>query len=306
MGSTQYLIVEGVHLNDGVIRLPSKVYKGNWLKIVYPLKMTLFVQGMVTHTFDFYYQRTQASYDKMMAYFAQKIRDDTGSQDIANTFLGYANDVMKQNMDLASVVTLYEGNNINAFTGDIVKGANVPYLAQLYFEDTNKPVIFTDKDTKECLKDKKQGIAWQRGSNLITGFDMFDSADRLQVVTSDFHGNDQLVHFEQDNISVTLSIATQTLKDVYTGSSSLASQLKKISFIVDYIPMTDLKVKVDNQRDKNDIQLYNQNGKITDNVALSKLINSYSKEISSDTITRYMHYYDFNDIPKVGDIVRKK
>ena len=303
LGSSQYMIVEGVHLKDGLIRLPSKVYKGNWIKIVYPLKVTLFVQGTAAHTFTYTYQRTQASYDGLMAYFAQKIRDDTGNQSIADTFLSYASAEMKNNMDLASVVTLYEGNNINAYTGDIVKGSNVPYLAELYFSSTSKPVIFTDKATKNCLKDIKQGIAWERGSNLITGFDMFDGSDRLQVHYSDFHGNHFLVQFEQSNISITMSIGQDTLKEVSNLTPSLASQLKKLSFIIDYIPMTDLKVKVDNQRDKKDIQLYNQNGKITDNVALSKLINSYSKEISSDTITKYRQDYSYNDCPKVGSIV---
>ena len=33
----------------------------------------------------------------------------------------------------------------------------------------------------------------------------------------------------------------------------LTVNLKKLSFIIDYIPMTDLKVKVDNQRDKKDM-----------------------------------------------------
>ena len=303
LGSSQYMIVEGVHLKDGLIRLPSKVYKGNWIKIVYPLKVTLFVQGTVTHTFTYTYQRTQASYDALMAYFAQKIKDDTGNQSIANTFLSYASAEMKNNMDLASVVTLYDGNNINSFTGDITKGADVPYLAELYFVSTSKPVIFTDKATKNCLKDIKQGIAWERGSNLITGFDMFDGSDRLQVHYSDFHGNHFLVQFEQSDISITMAIGQDTLKEVSNLTPSLANQLKKLSFIIDYIPMTDLKVKVDNQRDKKDIQLYNQNGKITDNVALSKLINSYSKEISSDTITKYRQDFSYSDCPKVGSIV---
>ena len=36
-----------------------------------------------------------------------------------------------------------------------------------------------------------------------------------------------------------------------------------------------------------------QNGKLTDSVALSKLVNSYSKEITTTNITRYKHYYSF-------------
>ena len=69
--------------------------------------------------------------------------------------------------------------------------------------------------------------------------------------------------------------------------------------------MSDIKMKVDNQHNKLDIQLYNQNGKLVDNVALERLVNSYAKEISSDNITRYKRSYNFSDMPKVGSFVFK-
>lgn len=320
LGSTKNLIVEGTTLNDGVIRLPSKVYKGNWIKIIYPLKVTLSVSGSVTHTFTYTYERTEISFQKMTDYFADKILTDTASQTIVNTFLSYFdNEIIKEKCDLMSSITLYDGNKLVPYYGAnndqegetiIEKGDNVPYLAELFFSDTAKPVVFTDKNTKGMLKDIKQGICWERGSNIISGFDMFSGGAKLDVRYTDYgglkyDGDRNIVNFTQSNIQILVSIAGQRLKYVYTGSKSLATQLSKISFIIDYVPMTDLKVKVDNTREKRDIQLYNQNGKLTDNVALSKLINSYSKEISSDTITRYMQYYSFNDIPKVGDIVYK-
>ncbi|MBR1985026.1 MAG: hypothetical protein IKA31_04720 [Clostridia bacterium] len=315
LSSTQGLIVKGVRIKDLVIRLPSKVYKGNWIKIVFPLQVTLYVQGTTTHTFNYTYNGTQYDYEKLMEYFAQKIIDDTGEQDIANTFLSYDSEELKSNMDLAKVVTLYDGNKIvpyygnsNNDTGKIIieKGNNIPYLAKLNFNGTEKNAIFTDKNTKECLDDNKQGIAWERGSNLITGFDMFDGADTLQTMSRDYNGGN-FIEFSESGITIKMYASSQqTLKDVYTGSPSLANQLKNISFIVNYIPMSDMKIKVDNQRNKRDIQLYNQNGKLTDNFALSKLINSYSKEISSDNITRYMQYYNYNNVPKVGQLVYKE
>ena len=313
LSSTQGLIVESVRIQDPVIRLPSKVYKGNWIKIVFPLQVTLYVQGTVTHTFNYTYNGTQDDYDKLMEYFAQKIIDDTGEQDIANTFLSYDSKELKSNMDLAKVVTLYDGNKIvpyygnsNNETGRIIieKGNNVPYLAKLNFNGTEKNAIFTDKNTKECLDDKKQGIAWERGSNLITGFDMFDSADTLQTMSRDYNGGN-FIEFSKSGITIKMYASSQqTLKDVYVGSPSLANQLKNISFIVNYIPMSDIKIKVDNQVNKKDIQLYNQNGKLTDNFALSRLINSYAKEISSDNKTKFAYFYDYNDVPKVGQLVR--
>ena len=320
LGSTKNLIVKGTTLNDGVIRLPSKVYKGNWIKIIYPLKVTLTVSGSVTHTFTYTYERTEISFEKMTNYFADKILTDTASQAIVNTFLSYFdNETIKEKCDLMSSITLYDGNKLVPYYGAnnnqegktiIEKGDDVPYLAELFFGETARPVVFVDKNTKEMLDDIKQGICWERGSNIISGFDMFTGSARLDVRYTDYgglkyDGDRNIVDFTQSGIRILVSIAGQRLKYVYTGSETLAKQLRKISFIVDYIPMTDLKVKVDNTREKRDIQLYNQNGKLTDNVALSKLINSYSKEISSDTITRYMQYYSFNEIPKVGDIVYK-
>ena len=67
--------------------------------------------------------------------------------------------------------------------------------------------------------------------------------------------------------------------------------------------MSDIKIKYDNSRNDLDIKVYNQNGKLNDSVALSKMVDSYSKEIQSDNITRYMHYTDFDDIPQVGQLV---
>ena len=306
LSSTEYLLVDDTTLKDGVIRLPSNVYKGNWLKIIAPITVTLFIQETVTHTFDFVYQRTQISFEKMVEYFSQKILQDTANQGLVDTFLTYVDKNMKRALDLSSSVTLYNGNNINAYTGEIIKGDNVPYLAEFYFSGTAKPVAFVDKETKGCLKDIKQGIAWERGSNLITGFDMLSGGGWVQAKYDDYSsiGSSTYLEFTQDGYTITMQMGNIMLKDVYIGGPSLASQVSKLSFIVNYVPMADLKVKVDNTRDKKDVQLYNQNGKLTDSVALSKLINSYSKEISSDKITRYVKCYDFDDVPKVGSIVK--
>lgn len=73
--------------------------------------------------------------------------------------------------------------------------------------------------------------------------------------------------------------------------------------ICEYIPMSDIKVKVDNKLETKDTDLYNQTGKQVDSVALSKLLNTHSIEISSNKITKYRNYYSYNDIPQVGQKV---
>lgn len=309
LSSTQRVIVDDTNITDGVIRLPSKVFKGNWIKIVFPLELTLFVQGTVTHTFDCTYKRTNTSFENMIDYFAQKIYEDTGNQSIVDEFLEKADETLLEKLNLASVSTLYNDNKINAYTGEIIRGENVPYLASFRFDDPNhdefKSVMFADKDVKNCLTDIRQAICWERGSNIISGFEMFSGGGMLQLEPSstDYKGNAHVIQFTNSGITVTLNINTQTLRDVHTGGTSLAKQLSKISFIINYIPMADFKIKVDNDRDKRDIQLYNQNGRLTDGVALSKMLNSYAKEISSDNITKTKVYYNFNDVPKVGSFV---
>lgn len=75
------------------------------------------------------------------------------------------------------------------------------------------------------------------------------------------------------------------------------------AFAVEYVPMADLKIKVDNNKEQNDSNLYNQNGKLVDSVAVSKLINAHAKEISSNEISRYKVYLNYNDIPQVSQVV---
>ena len=309
LSSTQRVIVDDIKITDGVIRLPSKVFKGNWIKIVYPLRLVLFVQGTITHIFEYTYKRTNVSFENMVEYFAQKIYEDTGNQSVVDEFLEKVDETLLEKLNLASVSTLYNDNKINAYTGEIIRGENVPYLASFYFGDPNhdefKSVMFADKDVKNCLTDIRQAICWERGSNIISGFEMFSGGGVLQVEPSstDYKGISNVIQFTNDGITVTLSIGTQTLRDVHVGGTSLAKQLSNISFIINYIPMADFKIKVDNDRDKRDIQLYNQNGRLTDGVALSKMLNSYATEISSDNITKTKVYYNFSDVPKVGSFV---
>ena len=67
--------------------------------------------------------------------------------------------------------------------------------------------------------------------------------------------------------------------------------------------MTDMKLKVENGILENDTHLYNQNGTMVAAKAVSKLVNSHSDSISSNKITRYKRYYNFYDVPQVGQIV---
>ena len=89
-------------------------------------------------------------------------------------------------------------------------------------------------------------------------------------------------------------------------------EIANTSFSVNYVPMTDMKIKFDNEGISHDSNLYNQNGRLNDSNALSKMILSYAKEIESDSITKYGTFYGKYDttngfqsnLPNVGDLVK--
>lgn len=301
--------------NNALIRLPSKVFQGNWIKMLCGIEIIL--EGtwdgnaFGPETFDYIpFSSENALKNRVLEIFntlsyPQEIIDDFNSNfsSIVNTF------------NLAGSITLYNGNKLVPYFGSnnnqngtvvIEQGDDVPYLVELYDRTSakNQKFIFTDKNNENILPLEYQGILWERGSDIISNLKLFDN-NRCEL--RNFINTDLRINATRIDPYLSPNVSNHRFQ-IYCNLQHQPNQyqrlnLKLSNFIVNYIPMSDLKLKVDNQRDKNDIHLYNQNGKLTDCVALSKLINSYSKEISSDTITRYMHYYSFSDVPKVGDIV---
>ena len=294
---------------NGVIRLPSKVFKGNWIKMISknaPVYFMINLSGQVTY--PHYYNVNpldrvgiKKSLDELQTHIPSSFSV------LLQRFVEAKSSMFELICDYykkVGTITLYNGNNVNADNGEIIQGENVPYLANVMFvaktdPDDNKYVFCSEED-KNNLKNRYQGIAWKRGSNEITGFDAFvpdtgkTSSISWNPTNSDIQGspNFEICNDGQGN-NVVMFVDTTT---------PCGGHFEEITWIVNYIPMTDLKVKVDNQRTKRDTQLYNQNGKLTDSFALSKLINSYSKEISSDKITKYKEYVDFASVPKCGQL----
>ena len=301
---------ETITATDGILRLPSNVFKANWLKM-YSNGYFIISYGLTQEYVDVN-PTSEYSIDNFIVKIQSFITTNVPS--IIDDFNSQIS-VVKEKIKKACCVTLFDGNKIVPYFGDsnnqngkniIEKGNDVPYLAKLMLNGgAEKEIILTDIQTRETLNDKKQGVAWERGSNLITGFDFLTGSRGAELTSSTVSLYNDLqgitVYSNQNaGFSVGLRAIAVTPDDdvIY-----LRYKATDTTFVVNYIPMSDLKIKVDNQKDKRDIQLYNQNGKLTDSVALSKLLNSYSKEISSDTITKYMHYYSYNDVPQVGDIV---
>lgn len=325
-----------IKAENAVIRLPSKVYKGNWLALCttqafvelhfsdddYDLtKKELLINPLDDNSFDNAFDKIETKIGEYLAHINKSsMRDEI----IAN--LNSQKERIISEIKRASTIKLYDGINlepVNNSTMNITKGKDMPYLVKVdYYShaDDNEPFVFCDKETKQCLSKKWTGIAWERGSNEITGFDGFepDTGRTATIVIRNLEYTDL-----QENVSLPDYLGNNGSSYDFYKYDEITSDLTHIiiqirtptnsgytihfrdnaQWVVNYIPMSDLKVKVDNRTDALDTHLYNQNGKLTDNYALSKLVNSYAKEISSDTITRFKTLYNFNDVPKVGSFV---
>ena len=334
--ATEYLL----KAENAQIRLPSKVYKANWLKMCY-VRFLVNVDYVDTSLGD------DASYSgnlRVNPFDDNSI--DTFLDNIKNTYVNVyinTNPSLAQDLDedfeqnrarikeeirKAATVTLYEGTQIEpvSTSEQVIQAGTAPYVvyADYYAKNVgSRPFLLVDKKTKELLKDKWTGISWEKGSNIIDGFDGFEpvpNSGRNAYITirnlkyTDLLVDDALPDVGQENFT---PYEFYSFHHNYSGPGANFMQLQirlsttsyhpgfrdDIQWIVNYIPMSDIKIKVDNTRDRNDIQLFNQNGKITDNYALSKLLHSYANEISSDTITKYKCYKKLMDVPSVGSFV---
>ena len=315
LSGTEYTITNA----NAVLRLPSKVYKMNWLKCLATIELTLIlgtgesqdtytIKVNVSSDFSIENVKTQVhSYINATSHL-------TPSQKV-EAILSFDNswESLKAKIIKSGTISFYGGNSLNPVTGAIVEGDDVPYIPLIWFSigDTGADwhqVVLADEETRNCLPHKEQGIYWERGSNLVKGFDFIKS--KLSIGSAYEFSIEPHNSTDLQNESAAYWEYVGGPNDYvlarFTGNfTSLKVKLADTTWIANYQPMSDIKIKVDNSQDKRDIQLYNQNGRITDCVALSKLLNSYSKEISSDTITKYMHYYSYEDVPQVGDIVTK-
>ena len=170
--------------------------------------------------------------------------------------------------------------------------------------------IYLNNERYSANSDNYQNfiISWKQGSNELKGFDFFKKAQGTitnNFVTG-FINEEYETTFTNENESFTLTIREDdegsklSLVDITEGEGLNALNYPHCLFSVNYIPMTDIKFKTDNNKDEEDTKLYNQNGKLVDSYAVSKLINSYCKSIRDKELIRFGIYYNFNDIPKLG------
>lgn len=151
-------------------------------------------------------------------------------------------------------------------------------------------------------------ISWKQGSNEIKGFDFFKKAQGTitNPWCSSFFNEAWSTTISMLEESFTLTIGADadgsklSLIDFTEGEGAGAIDIPHFLASVEYRPMSDIKFKTDNNIVGEDTKLYNQNGKLVDSYAVSKLVNSYCKSIRDRDLIRFGTYYNFIDIPKLG------
>lgn len=144
-------------------------------------------------------------------------------------------------------------------------------------------------------------ISWKQGSNEIKGIgNVLEHAQKSGAVyRSSWFVNDYMAIIQNNGDDIVYLPENATFVNLIDDTSS-SPNFPHFLVSVNYIPMTDIKFKTDNNKDDEDTKLYNQNGKLVDSYAVSKLVNSYCKSIRDRELIRFGTYYNFNDIPKLG------
>lgn len=302
------------NVESAYIKLPSPVWKVNWVKAICPLSIfiysrTIDAQGLVFNTRRYLPQNYKEAIKEINE--APSYQVSSGIKE----FVQENEDKIKKLFDYGSI-TFYNNPSynprvdLNETYGTIVKEEQTPYIPFLDSTPTGTDahqVALMDKESASLLKSDKLALIWERGSERITNVNsmMGDVKQNIYYAQCDLSYNVGYWSFEAliGGARTVVVVAYSAYSSGETGHILQRFITGETFFQVNYIPMSDLKVKQDNENNNNDIQLYNQNGKLNDSVALSKMVDSYSKEITNPTITRYGEYYNINDIPQVGQIV---
>lgn len=316
--------------SNALIRLPSNIQRVNWVKMVRNAYIVITV-----------YDNTQTS-NEGRAFVFDSVMTDEGAinieyEDLTKKVYDYLIDHNYQQSTASMVVnhlntnketilkparlgfqtTLYTGWKYDAIKDTYVAPQNYPnfYKPQFFVkwgegihDQYEGTLAITDKETRDNLLYPISCMFYERGKNYIGGLDFLKKESYRQCYPKSFADTDlrnslydgNYVYYASGILFPSTNLRyTAYLQNIRVNDYNLINT----SFIINYVPMSDLKIKLDNDADRYDTHLYNQNGKLTDSVALSKMLLSYTKEIESDNITRFATFYDFSQVPQVGSVV---
>lgn len=212
----------------------------------------------------------------------QELHHDRPCTNIINELDKNKEKIISTLMEIGSGITLRNGETF------VVKN----FYHQLDTDDIT--VGFGDEMFYKTYSNTKYCMYWKQGDSRIMNMSWF--GDAISNISKTIF---KVVPYEQDIYKVSgLVNFYRRLPDVGTGFAK-----NPMKFAVYYQPQVNVKVKVDNDNVGKDTNILNQNGKLVDIKALSKLLLSHSNEIKSEEITRYKVYKSFASVPKIGSVV---
>lgn len=296
-----------INQETAVVRLPTPAYKVNWLKMYYPSKTQInFVDNtdpLLPSAFS--YTTTISPFGNNLRKIMEELLNSPSVPSslhsyITNLFQDHDREI-RETFSKATSSTLYGGVNYDATNNTFIppKDNKDFYQVNIYRTNTYSGGIFlVDKELKSNLLYQWQGISWERGKDIIDGFDFLKEADTIPYT---FIREQSSTDLRSDNFKLQYTNGPVSISFNFPPVNERPQLLiKDLYFQVNYIPMSDLKVKYDNEEVGNNIHLYNQTGKLTDSVAFSKLLSSYSKEIEGKTLTKFKSFNDYSEVPCVG------
>ena len=310
---------------NAIWRLPSNIYKINWMKIVCDnIRLELNYTGNSTFYSKLYMGTAYDGNFKslLLTTVASSILSNIGQAQYDN-FIKNIDEIIKTFQMFTSIkfypTLKYDAtNNKFFFLPDAPTDAKIIKYEDNELSGGTSIIGLFDKETANSTRRPDRHFWYERGNNVIhltqgwTGeftennwMSFTAKSFEIQGQSTGYANTDKYTVYSNGDFSiVAYRRHSCQLRREYVGDATHPIN-NAWRMVCEYIPMSDIKVKIDNELETKDIDLYNQTGKQTDSVALSKLLDTHSTEISSDTITRYKNYYDYNDIPKVGQIVLK-
>ena len=297
--------------SEARIDLPSNIFQVNWLKLCLTIMYHIGADNMADPIFCSYQHGNKAYNENSFNDGINRLSSSYG-QNYKDWLISNKNYIFSI-CEKASSITLYNADRYNPVDKNFVKPDNAP---DFYYSFISKMrgvesqyygrLILCPKDIQDILPSPQNTfgtIGWERGKNYIEGFGClsnltannltrFVSYSYTDLRDGTYDNNYTFLYYENDGVY---------LSSPFDYDYSM--RISNTNVVVNYVPMSDIKVKYDNKSIGRDSKLYNQNGKLNDSVGLSKMLLSHSKEIDSESITKYGSYYSFSNVPKVGTIV---
>ena len=294
--------------SNAILRLPTNVFKAHYIDI-YGTK--------VPYGYVYNGGKTTISYVDL----SNKSSIDNAYNEVISTlhslYPDFDSSVFTKDLFYKHFIRVYYCDNYNAVSDTFIT-QNRTAIVRLDQGSPNveKSLVLCSEELKNSLTYPKQAICFNRGKDYISGFGCFDYQSDTEMRVIYFTKDEVCQEAVYQNYYLYMFVGDIDI-DNATGEVSPASnesyEIKYTAYSVNYTPMTDIKIKMDNDGDTIDSDLYNQNGKLNDSNSLSKVLLSYVKEIESDTITKYGTYYgayvdtlgfQSGGLPNVGDLIK--